>query len=90
MVSKNANKNGPKTIFGAPIPILINFAISLINEECTLAKSSKRNNTVLSDSNNSFFSEISERRVLFYIFNYENQYIYDMCACTRARLSVYI
>jgi len=59
MVSKNANKNEPKTRFGAPILFLMYFVISLTNEGCILAKSSKRNNTVLSASSNSFFSETS-------------------------------
>jgi len=52
--------NGPKTMLGAPILFFMNLVISLTNEECTLAKSSKRNNTVLSASKNSFFSKVSE------------------------------
>jgi len=60
MVSKNANMNGPKTMLGAPILFFIYLVISLTNEACTLAKSSRRNSTVLSASKNSFFSEPSE------------------------------
>jgi len=63
MVSKNANMNGPKTMLGAPILFLMYLVISLTNEECTLAKSSKRNNTVLSASKNSFFSDPSESSI---------------------------
>jgi len=60
MVNKNANMNGPKTMLGAPILFFMYLVISLTNEECTLAKSSKRNNTVLSASKNSFFSDPSK------------------------------
>lgn len=60
IVSKNDNINGPNTIFGAPILFLMCLVISLTNEECTLAKSSKRNNTVLSASSKSFFSVTSK------------------------------
>jgi len=55
--------NGPKTILGAPILFFMYLVISLTNEECTLAKSSKRNNTVLSASKNSFFSAPSKNLI---------------------------
>lgn len=59
-MSKKANINGPKTILGAPILFFMYFVISFTNEKCTLAKSSKRNSTVLSDSKISFFSVTSK------------------------------
>jgi len=64
MVNKNANINGPKTILGAPLQLFMYFVISLTNEECTFAKSSKRNNTVLSASISSFLSESSKNSII--------------------------
>lgn len=75
MVSKNANINGPKTILGAQILFFMYLVTSLTNEECTLAKSSKRNNTVLSASNSSFFSFTSKNTKIHRSLTTKNQYI---------------
>lgn len=74
IVSKNANMKGPNTILGAFILHLIYLVISLINDECTLAKSSKRNNTVLSASNNSFFSLTSRMSTKYTDFKLNTYY----------------
>lgn len=63
--------NGPKTMLGALVLFFIYFVISLTNVECTLAKSSRRNSTVLSASSNSFFSATSksEKKKQLYILS---------------------